>query len=100
MCKEIHANDLKQWISENKEFQLIDVREPYEFQSDKIEGAKLIPLGQIQERFSEIDKLKPTVFVCRSGSRSGMACQFASMNGLKNSYNLIGGMMAWHYDSY
>ncbi len=95
MCHEIQPSEVKNWLEENKDFQIIDVRESYEYNGGHIEGSKLISLGQIQSRLSEIDKDKPTVFVCHSGSRSGMACQFATSNGYEDSYNMVGGMMSW-----
>lgn len=100
MCKEISSNEVKKWLKEGKDFQIIDVREPYEFEEDSIKGAQLIPLGQFQSKLSEVDDSRPTVFVCRSGSRSGMACQFASSNGHQDCYNLVGGMMGWHYSGF
>ncbi len=85
---------LKKWISEKKDIHIIDVREPYEFEEEHIQQAKLIPLGQIQNKISSIKKDKPVVFVCRSGARSGMACMFASKQGYE-TYNMDGGMMSW-----
>lgn len=94
MYNEINSEKLKEMMQSNKELQLVDVREPYEFESGNIPGAKLIPLGEFQGRYAEVDKSKPVVFICRSGARSRMACQFASAQGYE-SYNLTGGMMDW-----
>lgn len=94
MCKNITTQKLKEWIKENKEVQIIDVREAYEFQDEHIKQAKLIPLGELQSRINEVKKEKPVVFVCRSGARSGMACMFASRYGYE-TYNMQGGMMSW-----
>ena len=94
MYKEISAQKLKSWISEKKDIQMIDVREPYEYKDSHIPGAKLIPLGTLAGKLGEIDKKKPVVFICRSGSRSGMATQIASSKGY-DAYNMEGGMLDW-----
>ncbi|QQE81087.1 rhodanese-like domain-containing protein [Alicyclobacillus sp. SO9] len=90
--------DVKERIQSGKSVQIIDVREPGEFAGGHIPGAKLIPLGQIMQRTKEIDTNKETVVVCRSGSRSAMACQFLQQSGFKNVHNLMGGMMSWDGD--
>lgn len=94
MYKEIDSETLKKWINTKKEVQLIDVRMPFEYKSQHIEGSILIPLGEINERITEIDKKRPIVFICRSGARSGAACEFASKKGY-DVYNLIGGVMGF-----
>ena len=50
---------------------LVDVREPVEYAEEHIDGAKLIPLGELERRSAEIDRDKPLVLMCRSGKRGG-----------------------------
>ena len=95
MIKNIDAHELKQMMKIDKYIQLIDVRENYEFNDEHIDGAKLIPLGQLQARINEIDKDKKAVMICRSGARSSYAAQFLVQKGYKHIYNLSGGMMMW-----
>ncbi len=76
--------------------QIIDVREPQEFEDGHIPGAKLIPLGQLDSRYQEIDPDQQAVIVCRSGGRSSVACDFLSRVGYQNIHNLMGGMNAWN----
>lgn len=90
--------DVKERIKGNRPLQIIDVREPGEFASGHIPGAKLIPLGQLMQRTAEIDPNKECVVVCHSGSRSSMACQFLQRSGFENVRNLMGGMMGWDGD--
>lgn len=76
---------------------LIDVREPHENAEFNI-GGTLLPLGQIATmQVDSIEDLKDeeVVVYCRSGNRSGQACQVLSMLGFKNLKNLTGGMLAW-----
>ena len=73
---------------------LLDVREPYEFNSAHIAVATLIPLGQLQKRAPELPAGGEIIVVCQSGSRSGSAVNFLRKSGL-NALNLEGGMMAW-----
>lgn len=76
------------------EVQLIDVREPDEWEAGRIEGARLIPLGELGARLGEIDRGRPVVAVCRSGSRSGKATEALRAQGY-DVENLEGGMQAW-----
>ena len=87
--------DVKERIKTGAPIQIVDVREPYEFENGHIPGAKLIPLGQLQTRVSEIVKSAETVVVCHSGGRSSVACDFLDQLGYQNIRNLMGGMSAW-----
>ncbi|HEX7755999.1 MAG TPA: rhodanese-like domain-containing protein [Niabella sp.] len=93
----ITVEELKKKIDSGAPVNLIDVREPAEYEEYNI-GAKLIPLGQIQNM--EIDELEPLkeeeLFIhCRSGKRSAMACQLLESMGFKNTVNVEGGVLAW-----
>jgi rhodanese-related sulfurtransferase len=76
---------------------VLDVREQSEWADGHIARAKHIPLGQLKNRLSDLDKFKgkPIVAVCRSGSRSASACRLLKQAGFENLHNLAGGMMAW-----
>jgi rhodanese-related sulfurtransferase len=80
-----------------EEVQLIDVREPDEWEAGRIEGARHIPLGEIGARLDEIDKHRPVVAVCRSGARSGKVVDALRTRGY-DANNLVGGMQAWEQD--
>lgn len=73
---------------------VIDVRTIGEFRSGHIQGARLIPLGELARRLNEIPKDQPVVTVCRSGSRSQMAAKQLKNEGF-DVYNMTGGMMRW-----
>ncbi|KQT18573.1 sulfurtransferase [Chryseobacterium sp. Leaf404] len=70
-------------------YALIDVREPMELEMDgNIEGAKNIPLGEVEDRQDEILSIeKPVILFCRSGNRSGKALEYLNSQGLKEGYN-------------
>jgi rhodanese-related sulfurtransferase len=88
--------ELKKLIDANgKKVNLIDVREPYEYDISRIEGAKLIPLGQLMDRVSELDSSKDYVVHCRSGARSAKAILQLQKIGFKKLKNLKGGINAW-----
>jgi len=76
---------------------VVDVREPGEFKGalGHIAGAKLIPLGSLTRRFSEIKKDQPVVVVCRSGARSAQASVLLRSAGFARVANLSGGMLRW-----
>lgn len=94
MRKSISISEFRK--RQDQDYILVDVREPYEHQEFSIEGLN-IPLGDILVRKDEIteDKDKELIIYCRSGGRSGMACDMLTAAGFKNVYNLEGGMMAW-----
>jgi sulfur-carrier protein adenylyltransferase/sulfurtransferase len=96
---EITAVELKQWIDDGRNIQIIDVREPEEYALAKLPGAKLIPLGEIVNRAAEIDPARLTVVHCRSGMRSARAINELQRIGFGGQLiNLQGGILAWSSD--
>ena len=86
------------WLEENLDrVQVVDVREPDEFNGalGHIARAKMIPLGNLVERSSELDKASPVVTVCRSGARSAQATVLLRNAGFAKVANLAGGMLRW-----
>ncbi len=92
---EISAVELKQKIDRGDKFVLLDVREPHEWQIAKIPGATFIPLGDLPKRVNELDSAVEIVAQCRSGVRSGKACDFLRQAGFKKVLNMTGGILAW-----
>ena len=93
---EITATELKSLFDRDEDFQLIDVREPHEFEIARIPGAKLIPLGEIVNRICEIEKRKTTVVQCKGGVRSARAIGYLKDAGFEGRLiNLKGGIGAW-----
>ena len=94
--QEITATELKAKIDAGEDFQLIDVRQPEEYAFAKIEGAKLIPLGEIVRRMDEIDPNRETIVQCKAGGRSATAIQALQRAGFQGELkNLRGGITAW-----
>lgn len=73
---------------------VIDVRQPVEYQSGHIAGAKLIPLDDLPEKMGQLPKDRPIIAVCHSGRRSRRAAHILSRAGYEVE-NLGGGMIAW-----
>ncbi|MCY1516295.1 Sulfurtransferase [compost metagenome] len=93
--KEISVQELKQKIDNKEDFQLIDVRETFEYETSNLEGEN-IPLGGILIEVDKISRDKPVIIQCRSGKRSAAAVmQLEQMHGFDNLYNLKGGILAW-----
>ena len=95
--KTITVEQLKARMDAGEKLNLIDVREPNEYQEFNI-GAKLIPLGKIQSmQADELDGLENEEIIlhCRSGKRSAMAIMQLEQLGYTNLYNLQGGILAW-----
>lgn len=87
--------DVKERMRSSQLLQIIDVRQPGEFRSGHIPGAKLIPLGELPARYKEIDPNGESVIVCASGGRSSTACQMLGSMGYTKVHNLMGGMSGW-----
>ncbi|WP_435923858.1 rhodanese-like domain-containing protein [Paenibacillus sp. DYY-L-2] len=92
--KEISAQELAERLERGEELYIVDVREPQEWEEGHIPGAKHIPLGQLPERFRELEEDREWFVVCRSGGRSGLACELLSEYGY-NAVNMTGGLLAW-----
>ena len=93
--KEITVQELKQLRDSKADFQLIDVREPHEFDEANLNG-ELIPMGDVMDRVNEISKDKKVVVHCRSGKRSATVINTLESNhGFTNLYNLKGGILAY-----
>jgi rhodanese-related sulfurtransferase len=94
--EEITATELKQRIDRGDDIQIIDVREPNEYQTARLENAKLIPLAQVLDRAGEIDQTRETVVHCKGGVRSAKAIEALQRAGFKGRLlNLKGGITAW-----
>jgi len=76
-------------------YQLLDVRQPKEYEDGHLAGAKLIPLKELPGRLGELDKGKPVIVYCAVGGRSKAAAQFLAGKDFANVYNLAGGIKAW-----
>ncbi|CAM4124190.1 rhodanese-like domain-containing protein [Deinococcus marmoris] len=74
---------------------LVDVREQGEYDQIHAEGAALLPLSELESRFSELPKDRELVMICRSGARSKQAGEYLMQNGYSKVVNLSGGTMAW-----
>jgi molybdopterin/thiamine biosynthesis adenylyltransferase/rhodanese-related sulfurtransferase/molybdopterin converting factor small subunit len=92
---EMTAKELKAWMDENPRLQILDVREPFEAQISRIEGATLIPLGELQKRYTELDASRDLVVHCKIGGRSAKAVSFLKDHGFPQAINLKGGILAW-----
>lgn len=92
--KEITVSEFEEWINKEDDIQIIDVREPLEYEQINIK-ALLIPLATIEERAHEIERNKKVVIHCRSGKRSAKAIiELEDKFGFDNLYNLQGGILA------
>ncbi|MBT1700331.1 molybdopterin-synthase adenylyltransferase MoeB [Fulvivirgaceae bacterium PWU4] len=93
--REISVHELAAWRLQGEDFQLIDVREPHEFNIVNL-GAQLIPVQNILEHADKIDRSKKVVLHCKSGGRSAKAVStLQNQLGFTNLYNLKGGILAY-----
>jgi adenylyltransferase/sulfurtransferase len=94
---QISARDLKTRLDRGDAVTIIDVREPHEWDIASLEpyGARLIPLGELTDRLSEVNLTGDVVVHCKSGVRSAKASQQLRAAGLERVWNLQGGILAW-----
>lgn len=93
--KEITVQELKALMDAKADFQLIDVREPHEFEEGNL-GGELIPMAEVPTNIGRISTAKQVVIHCRSGGRSANIIRWLENNhGFTNLYNLKGGILAW-----
>ena len=92
---EVSVADLKRKRDAGESFLLLDVREPHEFEICRIEGARLIPLGELADRLEEMPRDEEIIVHCHSGMRSARAVQLLQEAGFAKSFNLAGGIDAW-----
>jgi rhodanese-related sulfurtransferase/rubrerythrin len=97
--EDVTTEDLRRYMDTRKEkdYMLVDVRQPEEYSEGHIPGARLIPLGEIESRLSELPLDKEMVFNCKSGGRSRAAATIVADSRIseKKIYNLLGGFMGW-----
>jgi rhodanese-related sulfurtransferase len=91
------APELAAWLADTSRAKpvLLDVREPWEFQTCRIEGSLPIPMNSIPERMQELDEDAPIVCICHHGARSASVAAFLERNGFTQVINLTGGVHAW-----
>lgn len=93
--KQISVQELKNMKDSAEDFQLIDVREEYEYDTCHLNGT-LIPMGEVLNHLDKISRDKKVVVHCRSGKRSATVIHaLETQHGFDNLYNLEGGIMAW-----
>jgi len=96
--EEISVANAKEFIETTPQtsFQLVDIRQPKEYQEQHIPGAILIPLKELKERAGQLSKDLPTIVYCRSGVRSKAGCQILKENNFNQLQNLTGGILQWN----
>ncbi len=94
--EDISVEDLKPRLDNKEKFVFVDVREEWEYEDDNL-GAVNIPLGELPNRYSELDSHKNDEIIvhCRSGARSGQAKKFLESKGFTKVRNVLGGLMAY-----
>lgn len=96
---DVTPESFKRYINEHPEgdYLLVDVREPQEYEQAHIPGARLLPLGQLETRLTELPTQRDIIFSCRSGARSRVAATLAAekMGAHRGLYNLEGGILGW-----
>jgi rhodanese-related sulfurtransferase len=95
--KQIAAAELAAWLADagREKPVLLDVREPWELEKARIDGARHIPMREVPARLSELDPDATVVAICHHGGRSHQVAMFLEKNGFAEVHNLVGGVDAW-----
>jgi molybdopterin/thiamine biosynthesis adenylyltransferase/rhodanese-related sulfurtransferase len=93
--REIQPTQLAERLERGEKLEIIDVREPYEWQIGHIPGARLVPLDQIAAEIPRLDKRRETILYCKVGARSAYAAQQLAKAGVADVRNLAGGILRW-----
>ena len=93
----LSAPELAQWLADDARAKplLLDVREPWEFQTCHIAGAAAMPMRTVPARLAELDADQPVVCICHHGARSMQVAAFLERQGFSKVTNLTGGIHAW-----
>lgn len=91
----ILPDEIKDRLAKGEKLNIIDVREDKEVAEGMIPGAQHIPLGDLPDSHEKIQKTDEIIMVCRSGARSGRACEYLQHLGFKGMKNMAGGMLEW-----
>ena len=91
----VTVQELRQLLAQSTPPLLLDVRESDEWQFCRIEGARHLPMSQIQQRVGELESMQETVVVCHHGVRSLMVAEFLNGKGFARVASLTGGIEAW-----
>jgi len=94
-CEAITPSELKTKLDAGDRPELLDVREPWEYELARIEESKLIPLSELSDRFTELDPNAETIVICHHGSRSAYVTQALQRAGFAKVLNLEGGLDAY-----
>ena len=94
---QITPEQLATWLADagRNSPQLLDVREPWEFQTCHIAGSQLLPMGEIPQRLAELDPNAEVVVICHHGGRSMQVAAFLEKQGFSRVSNLAGGVDGW-----
>ena|ERR1700761_2243386 len=96
MIKHIGPREFLEWRQGGADITLLDVREDWEVKLSPVPSTTLhIPMGEVSDRWRELDPAKETVVICRSGGRSGQVAHFLDRQAFRSVYNLEGGILAW-----
>jgi len=97
--KNVPASEFNQLMADRADAVLLDVRTPAEIRQQSLGADISIDFNQpdFAEQVAKLDKSKTYLVYCRSGNRSGQACQLMNQQGFTDVYNLVGGLMNWPY---
>jgi rhodanese-related sulfurtransferase len=95
--QQIAPAELAAWLADSGRArpQLLDVREPWEFETARIEGAQLVPMREVPARAGELDSDRDLVVICHHGGRSMQVAAFLEKQGFARVHNLAGGVDGW-----
>jgi len=98
LYESISPRALAEKMKNGEDVNLIDVREPVEYEIARIEGAHLLPLSRFREWIDALEPVGETIVMCHHGVRSAQVCAYLMQNGFEKVFNLEGGIDSWSLD--
>ena len=100
IARNLTPGEASSLVDQREDLYLLDVRTLGEYQQVRINGAQLIPIGQLVKRLAEVPKNRPVLVYCAVGSRSAQVVNYLARKGYPELYNLYGGIYSWVQKGY
>ena len=100
IARNLSPKEASSLVDQREDLYLLDVRTLGEYQQVRINGAQLIPIGQLVKRLAEVPKNRPVLVYCAVGSRSAQVVNYLARKGYPELYNLYGGIYSWAQKGY
>lgn len=97
---EVERIELEAWLADGIPFEILDIREPYEYRQGVLRPSWLIPMNDVPEQLQRLDASQRWVVVCAAGMRSFSVAHYMRDNGIADAWSMVGGLGTWADQGY